>query len=153
MVSLTITCICIFIQLVQSILSTKKMSTMNRQDIESPLIISRPSPPTLKPWFLLKAASITFLLLTLVFLLSSRTPLSSSQNQQPVLTSHGPSQGVSEKSINQELISSTPFPWTDSMLQWQRTSFHFQPQKNWMNGQSNIQVCRQRLYFIIFTFY
>ncbi|KAH7653247.1 Beta-fructofuranosidase protein [Dioscorea alata] len=108
------------------------MST-NRQDIESPLIISRRSPPTLKPWLLLKAASITSLLLILVFLLSSRTPLHSSQNQQPVLTSHGPSKGVSEKSTSQELISSTPFPWTDSMLKWQRTSFHFQPQKNWMN--------------------
>ena len=25
------------------------------------------------------------------------------------------------------------FPWSNAMLQWQRTGFHFQPQKNWMN--------------------
>lgn len=26
------------------------------------------------------------------------------------------------------------YPWTNDMLSWQRTSYHFQPQKNWMNG-------------------
>ncbi|VAI68180.1 unnamed protein product [Triticum turgidum subsp. durum] len=26
------------------------------------------------------------------------------------------------------------FPWSNAMLQWQRTGFHFQPEKNWMNG-------------------
>ena len=26
------------------------------------------------------------------------------------------------------------FKWTNAMLSWQRTSFHFQPQMNWMNG-------------------
>ncbi|KAK8948069.1 Acid beta-fructofuranosidase [Platanthera guangdongensis] len=25
------------------------------------------------------------------------------------------------------------FPWTNDMLQWQRTGFHFQPKRNWMN--------------------
>ncbi|KAL6861686.1 hypothetical protein ACP4OV_017386 [Aristida adscensionis] len=25
------------------------------------------------------------------------------------------------------------FPWSNAMLQWQRTGFHFQPRKNWMN--------------------
>ncbi|VAI68177.1 unnamed protein product [Triticum turgidum subsp. durum] len=25
------------------------------------------------------------------------------------------------------------FPWSNAMLQWQRTGFHFQPEKNWMN--------------------
>ncbi|KAL8135266.1 hypothetical protein AgCh_010071 [Apium graveolens] len=31
-------------------------------------------------------------------------------------------------------------PWGNEMLHWQRTSYHFQPQKNWMNGKclSNI---------------
>jgi len=24
-------------------------------------------------------------------------------------------------------------PWSNAKLQWQRTGFHFQPQKNWMN--------------------
>jgi beta-fructofuranosidase len=26
------------------------------------------------------------------------------------------------------------FPWSNAMLQWQRTGFHFQPEMNWMNG-------------------
>jgi sucrose:sucrose fructosyltransferase len=26
------------------------------------------------------------------------------------------------------------FPWSNAMLQWQRTGFHFQPEKNYMNG-------------------
>ncbi|CAM0912341.1 unnamed protein product [Alopecurus aequalis] len=25
------------------------------------------------------------------------------------------------------------FPWSNAMLHWQRTGFHFQPEKNWMN--------------------
>ncbi|KAF7030407.1 hypothetical protein CFC21_041948 [Triticum aestivum] len=25
-------------------------------------------------------------------------------------------------------------PWSKAMLQWQHTGFHFQPEKNWMNG-------------------
>ncbi|EOA33750.1 hypothetical protein CARUB_v10019944mg [Capsella rubella] len=26
------------------------------------------------------------------------------------------------------------FPWNDTMLSWQRTTFHFQPENHWMNG-------------------
>lgn len=26
------------------------------------------------------------------------------------------------------------YPWSNEMLSWQRTCYHFQPQKNWMNG-------------------
>ncbi|KAL8192796.1 hypothetical protein R6Q57_027244 [Mikania cordata] len=49
--------------------------------------------------------------------------------------SRGVSQGVSEKS-NIQLSSSDVeeiYPWTNAMLSWQRTGFHFQPPKNWMN--------------------
>lgn len=52
--------------------------------------------------------------------------------------SRGMAAGVSEKSSR--LYSSgfgagTPvYPWNNSMLSWQRTAFHFQPEKNWMNG-------------------
>uniref|UniRef100_A0ACD5ZS13 Uncharacterized protein n=1 Tax=Avena sativa TaxID=4498 RepID=A0ACD5ZS13_AVESA len=28
------------------------------------------------------------------------------------------------------------FPWSDTMLQWQRTGYHFQPKKNYMNDPS-----------------
>ncbi|CAN6476730.1 unnamed protein product [Victoria cruziana] len=46
--------------------------------------------------------------------------------------SRGKPEGVSEKA---SLIWPSPsFSWTNAMLAWQRTSYHFQPEKNWMNG-------------------
>lgn len=39
-------------------------------------------------------------------------------------------QGVSPKSNS--------YDWTDAMFSWQRTAFHFQPQKNWMNGKCTL---------------
>lgn len=54
--------------------------------------------------------------------------------------SRGVSAGVSEKSNNYNnnmLLGSSAsesFPWNNTMLSWQRTAFHFQPEKNWMNG-------------------
>ncbi|CAI0477355.1 unnamed protein product [Linum tenue] len=58
--------------------------------------------------------------------------------------SRGKSAGVSEKAnlSPQQLLGggegsgdglSEDFPWNNSMLSWQRTAFHFQPEKNWMN--------------------
>lgn len=49
--------------------------------------------------------------------------------------SRGVSLGVSEKS-SWMLKSSNgeSYPWSNSMLSWQRTAYHFQPEKNWMNG-------------------
>ncbi|KAK7389286.1 hypothetical protein VNO78_24152 [Psophocarpus tetragonolobus] len=47
--------------------------------------------------------------------------------------SRGLSSGVSEKSSTVSFATSQPFPWDNSMLSWQRTAFHFQPDKNWMN--------------------
>ncbi|XP_010546426.1 PREDICTED: acid beta-fructofuranosidase 3, vacuolar [Tarenaya hassleriana] len=49
--------------------------------------------------------------------------------------------GVSEKSGERWRFSGirngdpamAEFPWDNSMLTWQRTAFHFQPEKNWMN--------------------
>ncbi|XP_022969869.1 acid beta-fructofuranosidase [Cucurbita maxima] len=49
-------------------------------------------------------------------------------------SSRGVSAGVSEKANPQFLgrrVAS--FPWNNSMLSWQRTAFHFQPEQNWMN--------------------
>ncbi|XP_021901709.1 acid beta-fructofuranosidase-like [Carica papaya] len=50
--------------------------------------------------------------------------------------SRGVSAGVSEKT-NRLLFAGVEelkeFPWNNSMLSWQRTAFHFQPEKNWMN--------------------
>lgn len=50
-------------------------------------------------------------------------------------SSRGVSAGVSEKVNLIAVDSRTPaYPWNNSMLSWQRTAFHFQPEKNWMNG-------------------
>ncbi|CAL5364215.1 unnamed protein product [Camellia sinensis] len=44
--------------------------------------------------------------------------------------------GESEKTFLESSGTGPAYPWTDAMLAWQRTSYHFQPVKNWMNGSS-----------------
>ncbi|XP_066348594.1 beta-fructofuranosidase 1-like isoform X2 [Miscanthus floridulus] len=55
-----------------------------------------------------------------------------------VAASRGVADGVSEKSTAPLLGAAggavEEFSWTNAMLAWQRTAFHFQPPKNWMNG-------------------
>jgi beta-fructofuranosidase len=53
-----------------------------------------------------------------------------------VAASRGVAEGVSEKSTAPLLGAGAlqDFSWTNAMLAWQRTAFHFQPPKNWMNG-------------------
>ncbi|XP_075484363.1 LOW QUALITY PROTEIN: acid beta-fructofuranosidase AIV-18-like [Primulina tabacum] len=48
-------------------------------------------------------------------------------------TSRGVVQGVSEKGFRRVGRGGLTFPWTNEMLSWQRTAYHFQPEKNWMN--------------------
>ncbi|VAI52859.1 unnamed protein product [Triticum turgidum subsp. durum] len=56
-------------------------------------------------------------------------------------SSRGPESGVSEKTSGAAThggmlgaeAGGNAFPWSNAMLQWQRTGFHFQPEKNWMN--------------------
>lgn len=50
------------------------------------------------------------------------------------------SAGVSEKSNRRFGARTASYPWTNNMLSWQRTAFHFQPQKNWMNGTAHILI-------------
>lgn len=47
--------------------------------------------------------------------------------------------GVSEKRVWKvfEDRNGEAFAWNNTMLSWQRTAFHFQPEKNWMNGTNN----------------
>ncbi|XP_047330847.1 beta-fructofuranosidase, soluble isoenzyme I-like [Impatiens glandulifera] len=47
--------------------------------------------------------------------------------------SRGPNQGVSEKTFRDVSGDGQTFNWTNDMLTWQRTAYHFQPEKNWMN--------------------
>ncbi|KAL8539585.1 hypothetical protein ACS0TY_001263 [Phlomoides rotata] len=57
---------------------------------------------------------------------SSSTPLSPAP-------SRGVAQGVSEKVFRQLSGGNLSFAWTNVMLTWQRTAYHFQPEKNWIN--------------------
>ncbi|KAL6903773.1 hypothetical protein ACP4OV_004586 [Aristida adscensionis] len=53
-----------------------------------------------------------------------------------VAASRGAAEGVSEKSTAPLLGAGgalRDYAWTNKMLAWQRTAFHFQPPKNWMN--------------------
>lgn len=45
--------------------------------------------------------------------------------------SRGVAEGVSEKAFR--LFSGDVYNWTNAMFSWQRTAYHFQPEKNWMN--------------------
>ncbi|GKV17596.1 hypothetical protein SLEP1_g28076 [Rubroshorea leprosula] len=48
----------------------------------------------------------------------------------------GVAEGVSAKS-NPTFWSEGSYNWTNAMLSWQRTAYHFQPERNWMNGRYN----------------
>lgn len=73
----------------------------------------------------------------LVVIIGSQQPdFNAELPNEPVAMSRGKSAGVSEKT-NHRLFSGVnvqDFPWDNSMLSWQRTAYHFQPQNNWMNG-------------------
>lgn len=60
----------------------------------------------------------------------------------PTKVSRGVSSGVSEKSstfLSGKVVGEgESFPWDNTMLSWQRTAFHFQPENNWMNGSTFI---------------
>lgn len=72
----------------------------------------------------------------------------------------GVGEGVSSKS--NEVINSNSclsisshkvsYNWTNAMFSWQRTSYHFQPQKNWMNGNIIIShFISSFLFFLLIT--
>ncbi|XP_010264216.1 PREDICTED: beta-fructofuranosidase, soluble isoenzyme I-like [Nelumbo nucifera] len=74
---------------------------------------------------------------TVVAVKGDYQPYSSSKTSEilkPAKVSRGVSEGVSEKTYR--LFSAedgASFPWSNLMLSWQRTAFHFQPENNWMN--------------------
>lgn len=55
--------------------------------------------------------------------------------ESSMVLSRGVAEGVSEKAVGEFYGAGPVYPWTNAMLAWQRTSYHFQPEKNWMNGR------------------
>ncbi|XP_072956763.1 beta-fructofuranosidase 1-like isoform X2 [Typha angustifolia] len=94
-----------------------------------------PSPPKRKAPLTYLAFAASALLLLVLAAVAPRGPtgIKETGTETPAAASRGVSQGVSEKSNGPLLADSSRYPWTNAMLVWQRTSFHFQPQKNWMN--------------------
>lgn len=59
--------------------------------------------------------------------------LSSNAKRMSFPVPRGVAEGVSAKSNPYFVSDGLSYNWTNAMFSWQRTSFHFQPQKNWMN--------------------
>lgn len=89
--------------------------------------------------FAVTLASLMFLvsLVALVIHQSPQTPVTV-DNDGPSMEreGRGVAQGVSEKSFLGFSGRRLSYNWTTAMFAWQRTAFHFQPEKNWMNGRS-----------------
>ncbi|KAI3813034.1 hypothetical protein L1987_17748 [Smallanthus sonchifolius] len=66
--------------------------------------------------------------------------------------SRGVDKGVSEKSFRPFLGAENSYPWSSNMLDWQRTSFHFQPENNWMNDP-NGPVFYQGWYHLFYQYH
>ncbi|GLU20930.1 hypothetical protein SLE2022_371030 [Rubroshorea leprosula] len=88
---------------------------------------------------------IFFLSLVAVIINQSRELLPKKEAAEPKSTSEiqnaaaskvvprGVAEGVSAKS-NPTFWSEGSYNWTNAMFSWQRTAYHFQPERNWMNG-------------------
>ncbi|XP_019414171.1 PREDICTED: beta-fructofuranosidase, soluble isoenzyme I-like isoform X1 [Lupinus angustifolius] len=78
--------------------------------------------------------SIVFILSLGGLIIKQRHEPSESEPKSIIaLLGRGIGEGVSAKS-NPSLNSyNVSYDWTNAMLSWQRTAFHFQPQNNWMN--------------------
>nr|AAD10239.1 invertase [Oryza sativa Japonica Group] len=95
-----------------------------------------------KPFKIISAIILSSLLLLALILVAVNYQAppshSSGDNSQPAAVmppSRGVSQGVSEKAFRgaSGAGNGVSFAWSNLMLSWQRTSYHFQPVKNWMN--------------------
>ncbi|CAJ1958615.1 unnamed protein product [Sphenostylis stenocarpa] len=73
-------------------------------------------------------------------------PFSNISSTQGLLP-RGVAQGVSAKS-NPTLFNKVSFNWTNAMFSWQRTAFHFQPQKNWMNDPDGTYNCNDNVHVV-----
>jgi beta-fructofuranosidase len=85
-------------------------------------------------WRACAASALVVLLVVVGFFAGGRVDLGQdgevSATSSVPGSSRGKDSGVSEK----ESPADGGFPWSNAMLQWQHTGFHFQPLKHYMNG-------------------
>lgn len=61
--------------------------------------------------------------------------VSTAPPENMIPTERGVAEGVSSKSFRRPLLGAPAAnSWSNRLLAWQRTAFHFQPKQNWMNG-------------------
>ncbi|XP_065871286.1 acid beta-fructofuranosidase 1, vacuolar-like isoform X2 [Euphorbia lathyris] len=110
---------------------------------ESTPLLEHPPPKLRRPLkvFSVTLASVIFLisLVTLIInqaqdpSLPTRSPSTPKATSFPEPEPRGVAEGVSAKSNPSFFSDKVSYNWTNAMFYWQRTSYHFQPQKNWMN--------------------
>lgn len=114
-------------------------------DLEHALHIPFLGPPSpgrdsgnrLKGTLVIIIGSIIFLMLIVATLIINQSYDEPFEKQQiNLIMPRGVAEGVSAKS-NTFLSQQGSYNWTNAMLSWQRTAFHFQPERNWMNGKHN----------------
>ncbi|KAL6972542.1 beta-fructofuranosidase [Sarracenia purpurea var. burkii] len=68
--------------------------------------------------------------------------------------SRGVAEGVSEKASRDFSVAGPAYPWTNYILAWQRTAYHFQPEKNWMNDPNGMSSYRfaSLIYYSFFNY-
>lgn len=93
--------------------------------------------------------SIVFLM-SLVALIINQSGHNISNNMQELPS--GVAQGVSTKSNPSSNFHQVSYNWTNAMFSWQRTAFHFQPQKNWMNGKFTLHSFLFLIFFLFHMF-
>ncbi|KAJ1426513.1 Glycosyl hydrolase family 32, N-terminal [Sesbania bispinosa] len=114
------------------------MEANNNHDLEHAPLLDPPSPNAQRSkgkgkGTLVIIASIIFLLAMVALIISPlEMNIPHEQNNQIQARARGVAEGVSAKS-NPFLSQQPSYNWTNAMLSWQRTAFHFQPEKNWMN--------------------
>lgn len=111
-------------------------------DSDNPVKLRRP----LKSFAVIFASVIFVLSLVALIINQNQEPLLSTPNTnrspstlKPESFSkpepRGKAEGVSSKSNPSFFSDGISYNWTNAMFSWQRTAYHFQPEKNWMNGR------------------
>ncbi|XP_062153718.1 acid beta-fructofuranosidase 1, vacuolar-like [Alnus glutinosa] len=132
--------------------SHRTTSTSDLGDAHYTVLPDGNSSPVISPrrplrGFIVILASVVFLVSLVALIISqSQQPLDAAERGRQPSTSktksfsdisspvpRGVAQGVSAKSNPSFSGHEVSYNWTNAMFSWQRTAYHFQPEKNWMN--------------------